>query len=266
MTAFAAPTDGEIFATGPAVTLSCEFGERTLWWGKAWQWASAAYWTHQAARCRVEPGQFRLGANIPEELAVCILGGHGMPAAVGLAAFASVRDAGLLRPFVPEQDIERILREPLNVGGRTVRYRFPHQRAVRLAAALTHLHHHPLPRDPREARDELVNAPGVGPKTASWVVRNQFDSDEVAILDIHLCRAGEAAGIFDRAWNLTRDYLRYESFFLAWAQHAQVRPSVLDACIWAELADVGSTALPSRHTHRTRGSRQNGASDRKADP
>lgn len=246
MTALIATPDA-IFSTGPAVTLACEFGERTLWWGNEWQWASACYWTDRARRRHVEPGEFRLGRDITEELAVCILGGYGMPAAVGLAAFAAVRDAGLLHPTADAHEIERVLRSPLHLGDRTVRYRFPHQRAQRLAAALAYLDKHPLPTDARQARDALIKAPGVGPKTASWVVRNQFDSDEVAILDIHLCRAGEAAGVFDPKWKLAKDYARFESFFLAWANHAQVRPSVLDACIWDELAGLGSTVLPSRH-------------------
>lgn len=250
MTALAA-SSAEIFATGPAVTLTCEFGERTLWWGNEWQWASACYWTNRARRRHVAPGEFRLGSNVMEELAVCILGGYGMPAAVGLAAFAAVRDADLLHHTTDAHEIEGVLRTPLRVGDRSIRYRFPRQRAQRLAAALAHLQEHPLPTDAREARDALAHAPGVGPKTASWVVRNQFDSDEVAILDIHLCRAGEAAGVFDREWKLARDYARFESFFLAWANHAKVRPSVLDACIWDELADLGSTELPSRHAPPT---------------
>lgn len=248
MTAFIAPSEDAIFAAGPEVTLSCEFGQRTLWWGNVWQWASAAYWAERAARCEVAPGEFRLGADLAEEVVVCVLGGFGMPAEVGIAAFDAVRRAGLIRPFVPASDLEQVLRAPLRIGDRTVRYRFPRQRAQRLAAALTHLHQHPLPDDPRLARDALIDVPGVGPKTASWIVRNQFDSDEVAIIDIHLCRAGQAAGVFDRTWNLNRDYIRFEAFFLAWAKHAAVRPSVLDACIWAELAELGSTDLPSRHT------------------
>jgi N-glycosylase/DNA lyase len=243
----AASDSGGILDTGPRVTLSCEFGERTLWWGNRWQWASASYWSDQASRSAVLPGQFRLGATLMEEVAACVLGGFGMPAAVGLAAFAAVRDAGLIYPFVDPGDIERVLRAPLKVGDRRMRYRFPHQRSVRLAAALAHLCQDRLPANPREARDALTKAPGVGLKTASWIVRNQFDSDEVAIIDVHLRRAGEAAGVFDRTWSLTRDYRRYEAFFLAWAHHARVRPSVLDGSIWAELAGLGSTVLPTRH-------------------
>lgn len=248
MTAFAGRGDEEMFSTGPQVTLSCDYGERTLWWGHVWQWASAAYWTDRAARCIVGPGQFRLGMDLMEEVAVCVLGGFGMPSNVGLAAFEAVRDAGLVRPFAPAAQIERVLRQPLRVGHRAVRYRFPRQRAGRLSAALTHLHQNPVPDQPRRIRDALVNVPGIGPKTASWIVRNHYDSDAVAILDIHVCRAGEAAGVFDRAWTLPHDYERYEAFFLAWASHAGVRASVLDACIWAELAELGSTDIPSRHT------------------
>ena len=104
-----------------------------------------------------------------------------------------------------------------------------------------------IPDTPRDIRDWLVDAPGVGPKTASWIVRNRFACDEVAIIDIHIRRAGEAAGVFDRRWRVERDYPKYEALFLAWAEHGGVRASILDACIWSELASLGSTDLPTRH-------------------
>lgn len=247
MTTLASPTEDDVFGTGPSVTLSCVHGDRTLWWGNSWQWATAAYWADQASRCTVEPGRFRLGTNLREEVASCILGGYGIPAAVGLSAFVAVREAGVLDGPGREHEIEAVLRRPLRVADRELRYRFPRQRACRLAGALSYLHGRRLPTDPLAAREVLLGAPGVGMKTASWVVRNHFDSDDVAILDIHIRRAGEAAGVFDRSWDVTRRYLRYEGFFLAWARHAKVRPSVLDALIWSELAQIGSTNLPSRH-------------------
>lgn len=245
MTSLAA--DSPVFEPGPAVTLRTGLGDRTLWWGEPWQWASAAYWISRAARPQLEPQRLRLGASLREEVAACVLGGFGIPASVGVAAFEAVRDARLLDGAVSSDSVEQVLCAPLRVGGRLVRYRFPKQRARRVAAALRFLDCGPIPDAPRDMRDWLVGAPGVGPKTASWVVRNRFACDEVAIIDIHIKRAGEAAGVFDRRWRVERDYPKYEAFFLAWAEHGGVRASILDACIWSELASLGSTDLPTRH-------------------
>ena len=79
-------------------------------------------------------------------------------------------------------------------------------------------------------------APGLGPKTASWVVRNHYGSDDVAVLDVHVIRAGVAAGVFDPAWTPGRHYRRMEQLFLAWADQDDVSAADLDAVIWAEQA------------------------------
>jgi N-glycosylase/DNA lyase len=59
-------------------------------WGFRHELGSAAYWVDQASRTP-EPLTFALGDNLVEEVAACILGGFGLPAAVGLAAFQTVR-------------------------------------------------------------------------------------------------------------------------------------------------------------------------------
>jgi hypothetical protein len=40
----------------------------------------------------------RLGRTLPEEIAACLLGGYGMKAELGLAAFGRLREHGLLTP------------------------------------------------------------------------------------------------------------------------------------------------------------------------
>ena len=239
--------ESTLFGSGRAVTLRIPSREQTFWWGEPWHWATAAYWVAQASHCFAGEGSFRFGRSLREEVAACILGGYGMPASVGLAAFSAVRDSGLLDGRSNAKALEQVLQRPVSVAGRAVRYRFPHQRSARLAAALDYVDRGCTPADPLALRDWLLAAPGIGYKTASWIVRNHCDSDEVAIIDVHLRRAGEAAGVFDRAWRLDRDYPLYEAFFLEWARIAKVRPSILDACIWSELAALGSRDLPSRH-------------------
>jgi thermostable 8-oxoguanine DNA glycosylase len=220
-------------------------------WGPYWVFGTASYWISQyRSRFGQQPiiGQ-AFGRDLLEETAACILGGYGIPAEVGLAAFRRVRDEGLLREgFVVCADrIRRCLEEPLRRGptteersqdgvGRLVRYRFARQRADRIAASTRYfVEDGPAPTaDPLELRRWLLGIPGVGLKTASWIVRNQTGSDAVAIVDIHLRRAGVAAGFFDPAWEVTRDYALFEKAFLGFARLGGVPASGLDALIWDE--------------------------------
>jgi thermostable 8-oxoguanine DNA glycosylase len=80
-----------------------------------------------------------------------------------------------------------------------------------------------------------MGLPGIGPKTASWIVRNWTGTDEVAILDVHVLRAGQLMGLFPREIKLPRDYGRLEQIFLEFSKALNVRASLLDAIIWREM-------------------------------
>jgi N-glycosylase/DNA lyase len=137
-----------------------------------------------------------------------------------------------------------LLQEPLSVAGhsRPLRYRFPRQRAHRIAGALRVLASDEPPNEPRAMREWLRAVPGIGPKTASWIVRNVTASSEVAIIDIHIRRAGVAIGCFLPRWRLPRDYGKFEHAFLLLAAHGDVPAAQLDATIWFELQRLGATA------------------------
>ncbi|MEO1020052.1 MAG: hypothetical protein AAFY56_20530, partial [Pseudomonadota bacterium] len=130
---------------------------------------------------------------------------------------------------MPEAKIFEMLDTPAPVNGRFRRYRFPKQRAQRICRAMTGLadirldHYNPV-----AFRDNIQGLEGVGPKTASWIARNWLDTDEVAILDIHVLRAGWFLGLFDRDCRLPNDYLALEKQFLIFAKNLHVRASVLD--------------------------------------
>lgn len=227
---------------GPDVVLSAGGQRRLVPWGHSWQAGTAAHWvalTEQsgAGRPRAEH-RHRLGASLREEVAACLLGGHGLPYETGLAAFEAVRQEGLLRPkHAPSaEDVRRVLRAPLRVAGGLRRYRFPEQRGGRLAAALAYLDRGDPPGAPAEVREWLLGAPGIGLKTASWIVRNHYGCDDVAVLDVHVMRAGAAARVFDGSWTPARHYRLAEGFFLSWARHGGVRAGDLDAVIWWEQA------------------------------
>ena len=238
---------------GPEVVLSpAGFPDRTVRWGHGWQVGTAAYWvalTENAVRDgRLPDSQARhsIGTDLVEEAAACLLGGHGLPHQVGLAAFEAVRAERMLHRPVTRQAIERVLRQPLRAGSRTVRYRFPAQRAGYLAAALTCLQAQRPPGSARALRDWLLELPGIGPKTAGWIVRNYLGSDEVAVIDIHVLRAGIEAAVFDPSWTPARHYDLLEALFLAWAQHGAVNAADLDAVVWAERARIPAAYAPRR--------------------
>lgn len=207
-------------------------------WGAVETFPTPAYWAYQVLARRVSCTMIahRLGRDLVEEVTACLLGGYGIPAEVGLAAYRRLRDAGALRAPAGEAEILKLLTAPLDVGGRPVRYRFAAQKARYLGQALKLLADDSAPTSSgRDLRDWLLRLPGVGLKTASWITRNVMDADDVAILDIHLLRAGELGGFFDPALTVERHYLDLESRFLEFSHHLQIRPSELDSVIWLEM-------------------------------
>lgn len=224
---------------GPVVTLRPEvFPSRGVHWGHPWQVGTASYWVELTARVRRQRQRvsYRVGRDLTEEVVACLLGGHGIPHEVGLAAFGRLRDDELLTGPTPAPLIECALRSPLPVKGRVARYRFPAQKARFVAAALQTLHSQTPPAEPLELRQWLMRLPGIGPKTSGWIVRNHCDSSEVAIIDVHVFRAGVDAGVFESRWTPVRDYDRMEALFVCWAEAGEVPAAELDAVIWSERA------------------------------
>ncbi|MBW7932046.1 MAG: hypothetical protein H3C62_00265 [Gemmatimonadaceae bacterium] len=159
-----------------------------------------------------------------------------MPAEVGLAAFVRLRDAGVLsRPAPSPEELEHLLRLPLNVNGRLVKYRFPVVKARFLSVAMRNLSDETPPSAPIALRNWLQTLPGIGPKTASWIVRNRDATARVAILDVHVVRACQILGLFPRRVRLPKDYELLESEFIWFADLLGLPPGDLDASMWYEM-------------------------------
>lgn len=216
---------------------------REYWTGLPWQLGSAAYW-EELAREGSSELDHRLGSSLAEELGACLLGGFGIPASIGIAAFEALRRLKVFEAVEPATlDLVTLLEAPLDIGERKVRYRFPKQRGERLQRALVWLtQNDQVPSHDLDMREWLRSCPGIGFKTASWIVRNHRSSRDVAIIDIHIRRAGVVAGVFDPDWDVNRDYVIFERAFLTWAEQAALDPTNLDATIWAALARGGSRA------------------------
>jgi len=212
----------------------------SIGWGCSNIAFTPAFWADQV---RIQfPNQndevdLRLGESFREECVACLLGGFGIPAEVGLLAFKKLKRSNMLKSQkVSFEDVFAVLSCPLTFeNGRQVRYRFAKQKSQFIANFLTTFCRLPRSKTPRETRDWLTKFDGFGLKTASWVVRNWFGADDVAILDIHIHRAGLLAGFLSPSHKLPRDYLVMEERFLKFSDKLGVRPAFLDATIWLQM-------------------------------
>lgn len=203
-------------------------------WGELDALFTPAFWKAQAWQAS-RLGRYRdlrLGRTLVEETAACLLGGFGMRAELGLAAYRRLRDAGMLRRTTPLSAIEACLSEPFELDGRPCRYRFPRQRARYLHGCLAALEDLPEPTDDVELRDLLAGLVGIGPKTASWIVRNTRASDRVAVLDVHIVRAGRMIGLFGERDTPDRSYRCMEARFLDFSAAIETPAPLLDAMMW----------------------------------
>jgi len=208
-------------------------------WGSPESLFTPAYWMaqywmqeeHFLDRCH------KLGETFEQEVVACLLGGYGIPAEVGLAAFERLRDRGLISAApVDCTVIAQHLREPLSIGARKITYRFWHQKAHYIASALQILNERPADQScPRRLRDYLLHLPGIGLKTASWIVRNWLGSDDVAILDVHIVRAGRLMNLYSPTDRVDKHYLKMERRFLDLATALNVPSADLDALIWYQM-------------------------------
>jgi N-glycosylase/DNA lyase len=206
-------------------------------WGNPCALFTPAYWYTQYIMRGpdLRPTRHRIGQTFAEEVAACLLGGHGIPAEICNAAFERVKRHGLIAQLCDDTaSFEEVLCEPLEIGNRWVRYRFWRQKSRYLAAAFRQLKSTDIFFDDAvEVRNRLVAFQGIGPKTASWIVRNWMDSDAVAILDIHIVRAGQLMNLFRQSERVERHYLQMEEKFVMLASKLAVPTSDLDALIWA---------------------------------
>ena len=215
-------------------------------WGRFDAFGTAAYWVNQAARGQYSARLVRSchRADLLSETVFCLLGGFGVTAESATAAHRAVRQLLAARPLPTAEEISNVLLRPMSNG--LGRYRFPHQRGERIAAALRKLRTEAPPSDPQDLREYLLNFGGIGPKTAAWIVRNVTDSARVAIVDIWLDRALTHVGVFRPEWDLATHYYRYEEAFLQYAARGDVLPGALDLCVWEQARSVGRSHFGNR--------------------
>lgn len=217
-------------------------------WGEPWALFTPSYWLSQLWMSGLERSThspYKARGSLTDELVFCMLGGYGITAELATAAFEACRDTQLISCLdSSERAWSDQLMRPLVVNGRQQHYRYPNQKARFLAGAMAYLRDHSMEGyHGKELRDQLLKIPGVGPKTAGWVTRNYDDSDEVAILDIHMIRAGLLCNLFAPEQRVERDYFEMERRFLEFCRALDARPAVLDCLIWDQMRIYGPAAL-----------------------
>lgn len=231
-------------------------------WGNVSGFPTISYWLYKVLEKRISGDliSYKLGNSLLEEIGACLLGGHGIPAANGLAAYEHLRSKGVFSGEKHDKEIIlEWLSEPISLKDKTFKYRFAKQKANYIHSAIEKITSESAPlQSGKGLRDWLVDIKGIGLKTASWVARNWLDADDVAILDIHIYRAGLLGGFFDEGFTIEKNYQELESCFINLAQSMKVRTSELDAVIWYEMQNSTSvhSLLSSRQQNQMRSSRK----------
>jgi thermostable 8-oxoguanine DNA glycosylase len=209
------------------------------WWMPTWLQFADEY-TSRTSRPAASEEELR------RELIFCLLGGHAVPYELALSASDVVL---ALDPFGChwrgealqtrlEEELSKPQFEPERRDGTLRRYRFPSRKAQLIARAVEWTHaNEPLVErlsefpDDASRREWLCNCPGVGEKTASWLLRNSGWGNDLAILDVHVLRAMSDAGLVDNP-RLPADYALVERTYLDWAETLDACPAALDLFLW----------------------------------
>lgn len=205
-------------------------------WGNYTQLFTPAFWKFQYIVSDITNNKtsHRLCSSLIEEIIMCILGGYGIPSEMGIIAFERLKESELIYSNVDFDTIYEAIANPFVLSnGKRVRYRFYNQKSIYIHRFLNRKDLDDIPdKNDIELRNWLLTIDGIGLKTASWITRNWLKSDKVAILDIHLLRAGKLAGIFDVDIESSFDYLFLEKKYLAFCEALEVYASNMDAVIW----------------------------------
>lgn len=217
-------------------------------WGKFEDFFTPAFWRAQTWFFELRNDAaltYQLGETFEEEVVACLLGGHGIPSEMGIAKFNQFKENEIFTSNnISLEVIERIMHTPVYLDGKNKKYRFAKQKSKYIYDALIKISViNEKEKSDLELRNFLLGINGIGLKTASWIVRNYRDSNDVAILDIHLYRAGLLAGFFTENDKIEKNYFAMEEKFLDFCKHLGIQSSKLDAVIWRIMKELNTFAL-----------------------
>lgn len=193
-----------------------------------------------------DTGAERSQGNVDNEFLFCLLGGHGVTFELARSAVAVLSGLEIFKGDWSVEELEAVLAtelakpqfQPVRRDGSLRRYRYPRRKARLIARAAAWVAQRgPLREailtlnDDEARRDFLCECPGVGLKTASWLLRNIGLGESLAIIDVHVLRALTAARRIREA-RLPKDYRRVEQRFLKWCEELGAPPAAFDLMLW----------------------------------
>lgn len=180
----------------------------------------------------------------------CLLGGYSIPYELNKSAFNVLKNKGCFRPDLEWENSELIMNSlvkelatpqfaPLKKNGEFRSYRFPNSKANVICQAGNWLKascdfniEQLIEKDPRRSRDKFLRCPGIGYKTASWFLRNIGFGQNLAILDVHICRTLKEFQIIPSNLNVPSDYLLIEKIYCETCVEIGARADSLDLILW----------------------------------
>ena len=185
--------------------------------------------------------------NLDKEMLFCLLGGFGISYEHGRSATEVIApllpfdegwdDLALFDTMVATLSLAQF--GPPRLDGSPRRYRYPTRKArIIVEARRWVLQHAPLSArlvefpDCTSRRRFLCNCPGMGLKTASWLLRNLGWGNRLAIVDVHVLRALTIAGRIPLETRMPRDYEAVEEAFLNWCEKLSAPPPAFDLFLW----------------------------------
>ena len=213
-------------------------------WKKAGQRFTKSFWEVQYYLADSSCFDYKLGSNIKEEVVACLLGGYGFKAELGLLAFHRIKNMRLVRGDTRLEELENAISAPFRWNGKEVHYRFSHQKSKYIYWFLQRNDIDELEylRGIR-LRERLMTIKGIGLKTASWIARNYGNCEDVAIVDIHIYRAGRLAGFINPKWDMQKDYYKIEESFLDFCHSINALPSKMDSIMWNQMKESNRRAI-----------------------
>lgn len=181
-----------------------------------------------------------------EELVCCVLSSQ-VKFELSQAVTANLKQNGLLElnafDTTFEEQLGKLLRHPVKVDGRSVRYRFPNIKAKQIAAAQSNIYgkggslNELMNKysDTSELRIHLVDlVPGLGMKQASMYLRNVSNSFELAVIDSHVLKYMNISDLIMKVPSTISNaqYLVKESKLASYTEKFGFPVGCVDYAIW----------------------------------
>lgn len=184
-----------------------------------------------------------------DEFFFCLLGGYQITFELNKSCFETLKGKKLLQKKIFKKDFEDLVKTfelelemkqfILKKDSAPVKYRFPKKGAQKLALAGKWFHDELnwsekklKSVDGKVARDLLCECPGVGLKTATWILRNSNIVSDLAILDVHIIRMMRNLKIIPHGLEPEKDYLEMEERYLAFCHGFKLNPAKFDLFLW----------------------------------